>query len=79
MDNQQQLSALRVAIAHDQPVATVQLLSIADADGKSGLHWALERPNDIEVIKMLLSVCPAALISVVGGVNVVSYFRSLPA
>jgi len=67
------------ALAQIDPLATPNVLRIADADGKRALCWALEHHNDPEVIMLVISRDPEALVSVVGGVRVWEWFNSMSA
>jgi len=46
---------------------------------KPSLWAVLERPNDVKFIKLPISSDPEALVSVVGGADIVAYFQNLPA
>ena len=60
-------------------MATPSVLRIKDADGERSLHWALEHHDDPEVIKLVISRLPPALVTVVGDVRIWEFFKDLPA
>jgi len=72
------LISYRAPLALIEPLATPSVLCIADADGKRALHWAVKHHNDPEVIALVISRHPPALVAVVGGEHVVTFFRDLP-
>ena len=69
----------RAPLALIEPLATPSVLCIADVDGKRALHWALEHHDDPEVIKLVISRLPPALVTVVGDVRIWEFFKDLPA
>jgi len=81
---QQQLETLIIVFrgkapsAQIDPLATPSVLRTTDADGKRALHWALALQEDREVIKLVISLDPTALVSVVGSDGVYPFFRRLP-
>jgi len=85
MDTEQQkhkklLTTLRIkgAPAQVDPLATPNVLIIADADGNRPRWLALEHHYDLKVIKLVISRDPEALFSVVGADRVWQWFQRLP-
>ena len=79
-DHVQQLETLitnRAPLALIDPLATPDFLRIADADDKTPLWLAIEHHGDEEVIKLLISRHPPALVAVVGGEDIWEWFQSL--
>jgi len=79
---QQQLDTLITAFrdkappAPIEPLATPSVLRIADSDDKRALHWALELHEDPEVMELLVSSDPTALLAVLGGKAIWSWFEN---
>ena len=72
-----QFSAININVPLS--LATPSVLRLVDANGKPPLWQALEHHDDIEVIQLLISRHPEALVSVVGGLCIVHFFDGLPA
>ena len=65
-------------LAQIKLLATPNLLNIADADSKPPLLVALEHHNDPVVTKLLISRHPQALGTYVGGMDIWTWFQTLP-
>jgi len=67
IDQQNEWHALRSAMRGDKPYSKIKpyatLLRVADAEGKRALHWAIEHHNDPNVVKLVISRYPEALLS----------------
>jgi len=79
--DQQQLERLcasfrmRLPLSQIEPLSTPSVLGIT----KYPLRLAVEHHDDPEVVKLLISRDPGALISVVCGKGIISHFRNMSA